>query len=284
MSSKALKGHNISAQGNALGPSKKNNKPCKGEIMLKVKSQLDWQYWVNRWDRMQERYIVQRQERFGLMVDVIRQTQAPVQRVVDLGCGVGSLTLTLLEAFPNTEIVGIDYDPTLLYLAAARLAQFGKRVKLVEADLAKDSWIEQITVPVNGIVSATSLHWLTPDELASLYNKLHRILKLGGIFLNADHVGSDTIAIQKKWQEEKEHEFNRPAATNSDDWSGFWQDFAMAFECDIQKIRGKIMGEWRGVEEGLPLTWHFDHLRNAGFGSVDCFWRCGGDAIYGGIK
>ena len=43
-------------------------------------------------------------------------------------------------------------------------------------------------------------------------------------------------------------------------------------------------GACAGVEEGLPLAWHFDKLTESGFSSVDCFWRCDCDAIYGGIS
>lgn len=38
------------------------------------------------------------------------------------------------------------------------------------------------------------------------------------------------------------------------------------------------------VEEGLPLAWHLDTVREHGFAHVDCFWRSDRDAIYGGIR
>jgi hypothetical protein len=34
---------------------------------------------------------------------------------------------------------------------------------------------------------------------------------------------------------------------------------------------------------GVPLAWHFDKLRAAGFTCVDCFRRLDCDAIYGGL-
>jgi hypothetical protein len=44
------------------------------------------------------------------------------------------------------------------------------------------------------------------------------------------------------------------------------------------------MGPWVGSEQGLPLKWHFEQLKTAGFEAVDCFWRLDCDAIYGGIR
>ena len=46
---------------------------------------------------------------------------------------------------------------------------------------------------------------------------------------------------------------------------------------------GNVVGAWEGVEDRMPLAWHFDRLRESGFSSPECFWRCGGDAIYGAI-
>ncbi|MHC4499684.1 MAG: SAM-dependent methyltransferase, partial [Planctomycetota bacterium] len=54
---------------------------------------FDWQIWVDRWDNMQQRYLVKRTERFEVMTRLIRETQDSIVRIVDLGCGTGSLML-----------------------------------------------------------------------------------------------------------------------------------------------------------------------------------------------
>ena len=51
-------------------------------------------------------------ERFELMVRLIADTQGSVLRVLDLGCGTGSLMLRVLEEFLDARVCGIDYDPT----------------------------------------------------------------------------------------------------------------------------------------------------------------------------
>jgi len=40
------------------------------------------------------------------MVPMICETQQSVDRVVNLGCGPGSLMLPILEAFPQARIIG----------------------------------------------------------------------------------------------------------------------------------------------------------------------------------
>ncbi len=54
---------------------------------IKPPSDLNWQSWVERWDRMQEGYLVKRTERFETIVRLIRETQNFVSTPLDLGCG-----------------------------------------------------------------------------------------------------------------------------------------------------------------------------------------------------
>jgi methylase of polypeptide subunit release factors len=94
---------------------------------IKPPVDLDWEYWVDSWDRMQERYLVERRERFETVVHLIRETQHSVRNVLDLGCGTGSLMSFVLDAFPEAQVMKVDFDLTILWLAAARLTRFGGR-------------------------------------------------------------------------------------------------------------------------------------------------------------
>ncbi len=244
---------------------------------------LDAREWNERWDRMQERYTVRRNERFNTIVRLIAATQPGVSRVIDLGCGPGSLAEKILDAFPQVSVTGIDGDETLLLLAKKRLSRFGSRAHLVKADLKKSAWSKSVAAPVDAVVSSTAFHWLCEKDLAALYERISKLLRPGGIFLNADHVGSNSAAIQNAWRNYRKETLAEQAPRDSDDWIGFWSKYAQALGRDAEKMpwRTLVAG---GVEQGLPLSWHLDTLRARGFVSVDCFWRCDGDAIYGGIR
>ena len=238
---------------------------------------FDWQHWADRWERMQGRYLVRRAERFETVVRTVRDTVAPVSCIVDLGCGPGSLMLPLLEAFPRAEAWGIDFDPAMLLLAGERLSHLGGRVHLVQADLSTSSWEGDLPPAVDAVVSATALHWLAQDRLATLYRQVARRLRPGGMFLNADHVGSDDPAIQKGREQRRAR--MRAGVAEAGDWDGFWGAYLRALGAAPREVGG-----WEsGVEAGMPLTWHLDVLRACGFRAVDCFWRCDCDAIYGGV-
>ena len=162
-------------------------------------SNIDWPAWVSRWDRMQEGYLVARDERFAVIARLVRETQGEAPCILDLGCGTGSLMAVLLEAIPGAQVLGLDLDPTLLPLAEKRLSAFGSRGRVDLADLTRKSWLDLVTGPVNAAVSATALHWLSPDQLAVLYSQVAGLLSPGGIFLNADHVASDAPVVQAGW-------------------------------------------------------------------------------------
>jgi len=255
---------------------------CEG---LALPDGFDWPQWVDRWDRMQERYLVRRRERFEMMVRLIRDTQQSVRQLVDLGCGTGTLTLRLLEVFPQAQVFGLDGDPTMLALARSRLESYGTRARIIQADLRDGGWRDSITGEIDGAVSATALHWLDPGRLPDLYRAVAGLLRPGGIFLNADHVGSSSPAVQKAWEQHREEARREEGDTNADDWREFWSAYAVALGLGLAEIRQRFDGMLeQSVEAGLPLAWHFDQLRAAGFSSVDCFWRCDCDAIYGGIR
>lgn len=251
---------------------------------MKPPTDFDWQKWVARWDRMQEHYLVKRVERLKIIVHLIRETQHPVNAVLDLGCGTGSLMLSVLEAFPQAKSIGIDFDPIILWLAKARLESFGNRARVILADLRDITWLEAVQSQFDAVISATALHWFHPNQLSDLYRQVAKILRPGGIFLNADHVCSDRPEIQQAWKKHRSKMLAQETNSDSDDWDSFWNEYSQALGIDISNINKRVIGGWKGgVEEGLPLAWHFDKLRESGFASVDCFWRCDCDAIYGGI-
>jgi SAM-dependent methyltransferase len=252
---------------------------------LEPPEHLDWQKWVERWDRMQERYVSQRDERFEIVLHAVAETQPSIASILDLGCGTGSLMLTMLEAFPEARVVGIEFDPTMVWLAGARLERFGERARVARADLREASWTEALSEPVDAAVSATALHWLSADQLAGVYAQLGKVMRPRGIFLNADHVGSNAPRIQSWWEHQRARLRTERGADEVEDWDGFWNAYSEALGLDAHEIQQRVVGAWEaGIEEGLPLAWHFDSLRASGFAQVDCFWRCDCDAIYGGIR
>src|ERR1041384_7024941 len=65
--------------------------------------------------------------------DLIKQANIkPGQRVLDLGCGTGTLVVLLKRRYATAEIVGIDPDPKALRRAEKKVRRAGVSVKLDE--------------------------------------------------------------------------------------------------------------------------------------------------------
>ena len=67
--------------------------------------------WIERWDRQQEVYMPDREDRFTALIDAVEAgTGRPDPLVLDLGCGPGSLAVRLLARLPEATIVAVDAD------------------------------------------------------------------------------------------------------------------------------------------------------------------------------
>jgi SAM-dependent methyltransferase len=139
---------------------------------------------------------------------------------------------------------------------------------------------------VDAVISATALHWLTEIQLAALYRQLPAVLRPGGVFLNADHVGSRHPQVQAYWERNRDEMRRAEGGTEGEDWEGFWEAYTQALGLSgRRRVTERVLGGWDGgVEEGLPLEWHLAQLKTNGFDHTECFWRCDCDAIYGGFR
>ncbi len=72
----------------------------------------DWQQWQTSWDRQQEWYMPDREERFRVMTDAVEAVAGPAPLVLDLGlaCGTGSITARVLRTLPDARSVCVDID------------------------------------------------------------------------------------------------------------------------------------------------------------------------------
>ena len=74
--------------------------------------------------------------------------------VVDLGCGDGVLTATLLDRWPGASVVGVDSSPAMLAQASARAVP--GRLSFQPGTI--EEWLPEL--PVDVLVSNAALHWL----------------------------------------------------------------------------------------------------------------------------
>jgi len=112
-------------------------------------------------------------ERGRPFADLIGRIQADrVSRVVDLGCGPGNLTATLLDRWPTAEIQGIDSSAEMIEAAQPYATD---RLAFTVGDLLE--WTAE-PESIDVIVTNATLQWI-PEQLALLPGFV-RALRPGG--------------------------------------------------------------------------------------------------------
>ena len=194
-----------------------------------------------------------------------------IDRFVDLGAGDGGFAELLLDLYPESSGVLVDFSKPMLTAARERLAAKHGRWKIIEADLAHPGWRDGLPEGerFDAVVSRLAIHHLPDERKQTLYREAYELLRPGGVFLNWEHVETaglaeglfDELFRERIVQAEQEHEHPRPpeeVVASYDD----------ATDDDILRDP-ESQCEW---------------LREIGFEQVDVYFKLPGLAIFGGAR
>ncbi|MFF0733445.1 class I SAM-dependent methyltransferase [Streptomyces chartreusis] len=240
----------------------------------------DWSAWQESWDRQQEWYMPDREERFRIMLDMVEALVGPAPRVLDLACGTGSITARLLARFPGATSTGVDLDPALLAIAEGTFAG-DERVSLVTADLKDPHWTAKLPHDsYDAVLTATALHWLHREPLAALYGRVAELVRDGGVFMNADHMIDDsTPRINAAERAQRHARMDQAKARGVLDWAEWWQLAARdPLLAEPTARRFEIYGE-HAEGDAPSAEWHARVLREKGFGEARAVWCSPSDAL-----
>jgi len=254
-------------------------------------AELDYGSWLSRWDAQQATYIADREGRFEVLFDALEAALGgPPATVVDLGCGPGSLGVRLLDRFGAARVIGVDVDPVLLTLGRGAYGD-RERLTFVTADLRDPGWLERLGVDqVDAATSSTALHWLGPEAVGRLYADLARLVRPGGVFLDADHVrlgpaDATAAAVARRMTDLELARRPAAAAPAAESWDEWWR--AVRAEPGLAAqvaARDRLdHGERHGRHE-LSDEDHRRVLRDVGFAATDVVWRRGADRVLAAFR
>jgi SAM-dependent methyltransferase len=251
---------------------------------------LDYGSWLSRWDAQQARYIADREGRFEVLFDALEAALGGEPAiVVDLGCGPGSLGVRLLDRFRSARVIGVDVDPVLLTLGRGACGD-RERLTFVTADLRDAGWAHRLGVDrVDAATSSTALHWLGADAVGRLYADLGRLIRPGGVLLDADHVRprpdearAGAVARRMTALELE----RRPAASaTGESWEEWWR--AVRAEPALAGPVAEREALDHAAHHGRHQLSDEDHrrlLREAGFEATDVVWRRGADRVLAAFR
>lgn len=125
---------------------------------------------------------------------LIDSIQVKPARILDLGCGTGSTTLLLKQAFPDAEVIGLDLSPFMLVVAEQKAHRANLKIHWQHGKA------EQTGFPNASfdLVSASLLfHELPPQISEAVLKESFRLLKPGGEVAILD--GSQKMLRRTEW-------------------------------------------------------------------------------------
>lgn len=190
--------------------------------------------------------------------------------IIDLGCGDGAVTKTLLDVNDNLLTTLIDGSKHMLESARKNIpdANIKESINISFQDLYGSSVIKD---NADFMVSSLAIHHLNENEKSQLFKYIYTKLNFGGLFINYDPVLPPS-------QELEQFELM------------MWKDWILNYEAAISPRRDKsldyIPSQYKSNKDNVPssLNSQLEMLRNAGFIDVNLFYKYGLFCLFGGRK
>jgi tRNA (cmo5U34)-methyltransferase len=217
--------------------------------------------------------VVERERSIKLLVDIFSYhfKERSNLRVLDLGCGDGIITKSFCDKYPDHHYFLIDGSEDMIERAKEKLRGV-KNITFIHQSFDEFTDTEGAMITYDFIFSSNAIHHLDAIGKAKLYFKIYLTLNTAGLFINYDVV--------------------QPASERSEQWQ-----FNMWRQWMNQILIKKGLSDDVGKHDGLPdlykskqdnhpgsLIEQLQILEKIGFKDVDCFFKYGIFALFGGIK
>lgn len=181
-------------------------------------------------------------------------------RVLDLGCGTGTVAERVLQMFPEAHVTCLDFSAKMIDMARCKLGG-DARADYVVSDFRRFRWDRTY----DAVVSSLALHHLaTDEEKREFCGRVFAGLNQGGCFYNADVVLSPNTHVQGVYLER-------------------WKEY-MRRSVPEPEVEERWMKVYEEEDRPAALSKHLEWLKEAGFREVDVVWKYYNFAVLGGTK
>ncbi|MCH4240902.1 MAG: class I SAM-dependent methyltransferase [Prevotella sp.] len=179
-------------------------------------------------------------------VSLLKDIKRDAVNITDLGAGTGLLTKELYLLYPDAHFTLVDLSTDMLEVAKQRFSG------LVNFDFRVEDYFNGIKKGSDILCSALSIHHLEDDEKQKLYQSIYESLPLGGVFINLDQFCSDSIIIDKAY---------------NDWWMNYIDHSGIIPEAKAKWLERKKLDRENSVSSTLTM------LKTAGFKHVECVYE-----------
>jgi len=215
---------------------------------------------AHEFDELILKLIPHYEEMVDALISAIPFNKEDSIKVMDLGCGTGTISKSLKEKYNDANITCLDLAENMIEMAKIKLDAYND-INYITGDFYHFEFPEKYDL----IVSSLALHHLVTDEdKKEFYSKIYGSLNEGGVFLNADGVLSSIDYLNELYLQK---------------WTGF-----MNRHIDIEEIQQKWVPAAEEEDHPTKLVNQLQWFLDIGFKDVDVIWKYYGFAVYGGFK
>jgi ubiquinone/menaquinone biosynthesis C-methylase UbiE len=149
---------------------------------------------------------------------LINEVRDRPQRILDLGCGTGSMTIPLKKAFPDAVVTGVELSPYMLAVAEDRAKQAGLEISWQHGTATELTQFESGSFDL--VAAALLFHETPPIATQAILAESYRLLAPGGQIVILD--GNQSTLRSLEWLNNvfEEPYIQAYAAGNLDAWLG----------------------------------------------------------------
>jgi tRNA (cmo5U34)-methyltransferase len=208
----------------------------------------------------------ERREQFTFLARLLPFGPEDTFTFLDLGAGTGAASRGLLSEYPRASAILAEYSPQMIAEGERSMVGYAGRYRYVELDMLADAWTAAVPRDLDAVVSALSVHHLPDDRKRATFGSIFAHLRPGGWYLNYDPVRAPSAELEPVW--ERVNDRYEPGA-----------DYARTHRSPQEQARYE-----NHVRYMIPLEPQLAWLREAGFTTIDVFWKRLDWVIYGGMK
>ena len=119
------------------------------------------------------------------------------QTIIDVGCGTGIVTTTLLKKYRKANVLGLDIAPAMLRIARKRAPWPHKLMRKLACICADAQSLPLANASCDMVISNLMLPWCNDPD--SVFHEFRRVLTPGGLLLFST-LGPDTLKeLRRSW-------------------------------------------------------------------------------------